>query len=642
MRCALPDAIRSALDATRRRARVRTALLSLSAGGVIFALLLLVLRLFGGAPRSVSLAFAAIAGVMVAALILFRSLRLSLVEVAQQIEGTMAADNLIVTAAELIERPRPVQPEIQRAIATQAEQRLRDVRVEAVVPLAQPLAVLAAITAGCVVLATLTTTPPSAAVLRMPTAAAESQNFVVRVAPPPYTRRPAEVIEQPVQIAVIRGSQVRIERGDGTLIRDWQASESAALEINVSGAATKFLSVIVLPDAAPALRIVTPGKDSAFAEPKGRVAIGVEARDDLGLAELIVKFTKASGGGENVTFTESELPLRLERSDERHWQGRADLVLDSLGLGDGDVIVYRAVGRDTNPQGVPVQSEPYLIEIGKNAVVADAGFALPADERKYAISQQMVIYKTQQLIARGRTPDFLAQAQGIAVEQRMVRAEVVFLGGGEVQDELEEAANSNDVTEGRLQNTGRVEMLRAINAMSRAEAQLNDGRAEEALVLEKQALASLERALDRRRYFLRTLPDRSRIDNSRRLTGERKEARSWIVDTVPPSGPSGIERARAVMRDLAAATTGTAAVDSALAARIAAIDPASSDLQQAAVMVASASTEATRRTALESAMQAVSAHALATLPGSASVPLPGHSYDGRLGDQLRARGGGRQ
>ena len=41
--------------------------------------------------------------------------------------------------------------------------------------------------------------------------------------------------------------------------------------------------------------------------------------------------------------------------------------------------------------------------------------------------------------------------------------------------------------------------------MSRAEAQLNDGRAEEALVFERQALASLERALDRRRYFLRTL-----------------------------------------------------------------------------------------------------------------------------------------
>jgi len=198
------------------------------------------------------------------------------------------------------------------------------------------------------------------------------------------------------------------------------------------------------------------------------------------------------------------------------------------------------------------------------------------------------------------------------------------------------------LTEGRLQNTGRVEMLRAINAMSRAEAQLNDGRAEEALVLEKQALASLERALDRRRYFLRTLPDRSRIDNSRRLTGERKDARSWLVDPMSTTGAPGIERMRAVMRELAAAATSHAALDASLAARVAAIDPASADLQRAAVALASASTDATRRTALESAMQAVSTHALAALPGSASVPLPDHSYDGRFGDQLRARGAQRQ
>ena len=63
-------------------------------------------------------------------------------------------------------------------------------------------------------------------------------------------------------------------------------------------------------------------------------------------------------------------------------------------------------------------------------------------------------------------------------------------------------------------------MMRALNAMSRAEALLNDGRPREALVFEREALASLERALDRRRYFLRTLPDRSRIDVTRRLTGD--------------------------------------------------------------------------------------------------------------------------
>src|SRR4029079_11994766 len=180
----------------------------------------------------------------------------------------------------------------------------------------------------------------------------------------------------------------------------------------------------------------------------------------------------------------------------------------------------------------------YLIEIGKNSEIADAGFALPTEEKKYAISQQMVIYRTEQLLkarpgfgAGGAGDKWLEQTRMIAIEQRMVRAEVVFLGGGEVEDELEEAAKSDELSEGRSQNTGRAERLRAINAMSRAEAQLNDGRAADALVFEKQALASLERALDRRRYFLRTLPDRSRIDVNRRLTGERRDARSWERDS---------------------------------------------------------------------------------------------------------------
>ena len=115
------------------------------------------------------------------------------------------------------------------------------------------------------------------------------------------------------------------------------------------------------------------------------------------------------------------------------------------------------------------------------------------------------------------------------MEQRMVRAEVVFLGGGEIEDEVEEAAHSHELAEGRLENRGRAEMLRAINFMSRAEAQLNDGRADEALAFERQALASLERALDRRRYFLRTLPDRSRIDATRRLTGDRRDARRGLA-----------------------------------------------------------------------------------------------------------------
>ena len=177
------------------------------------------------------------------------------------------------------------------------------------------------------------------------------------------------------------------------------ATVSEGVEIRTDPVAeARFLSVIVVPDAAPSLRVVAPGKDTAFATPSGQVPITVESSDDLGLATVTLHFTKASGGGENLAFTEGNVPLAVERRNERQWVGRASLDLQTLGLADGDIVVYRAIARDTNPNGSPVQSEQYLIEIGKTAQIADAGFSLPTEEKKYAISQQMVIYKTEQLL----------------------------------------------------------------------------------------------------------------------------------------------------------------------------------------------------------------------------------------------------
>ena len=95
----------------------------------------------------------------------------------------------------------------------------------------------------------------------------------------------------------------------------------------------------------------------------------------------------------------------------------------------------------------------------------------------------MVIQKTQQLIAKRSTvaaDAFAAEAQEIAVEQRKVRAEFVFMLGGELADAADPAANLNDLNEeaeaegegdlaaGRNANAGHVALLRAIRAMSRA------------------------------------------------------------------------------------------------------------------------------------------------------------------------------
>ena len=584
-------------------------------------------------------------GATIAAIVSARQWRISVTSTAREIEnreGTL--DNLVITAAELSAQPRPVQAEIRDAIFTQAEQRIATVNPARVVPLAQPAGVAAAVILGCALLASVAprTRPAVTGTIESTSEPPAAGVISVRITPPAYTARPIETLTDPVQVTTIAGSRVRIESAL-RVIREWVAVESARLELRAEDLAPRFLSVIVIPDTPPAVRINEPGRDTALATGTGTLTIGLDGRDDLGLASLALRFTKVSGGGENVTFTEGAIPIAIERVTAREWRGRARWPLDGLGLAEGDVLVYRAVARDANPAGAPVQSDAFLVEIGRSPEIVGAGFALPTEERKYAISQQMVIYKTEQLIAsvgkslpgRSLGEGWIEQTRMIGMEQRMVRAEVVFLSGGEVEDEVEEAAHSDELAEGRLENRGRAEMVRAINFMSRAEAQLNDGRAEEALVFERQALASLERALDRRRYFLRTLPDRSRIDTTRRLTADRREARSWVRDRATNAAPSSIERQREVMRDLASAATRTPAADASLAARVAAIDPSSPELQKAAVGIATARSLEERSAATRDAMEAVTAHALKTLPAATVVAIPADPLAGRLADRRK-------
>ena len=635
------------LSRVRRRSQLRLLARTVTIAGAAFGAAL-VLSLSASAPGATALWIAVAAGAATAVMFAVANRRWSALDAARTIERTAGPlDNLVVTAVELDCEPRPIAAYIREEIDRQAAERLRSVDISRVVPLAQPMMIATAILAGCGllsavggdVIATRAATGP----LNSSTAVG-AFSFKVAVSPPAYTKRPAEVLDSPVQVTVIAGSRVRIDtqarqgsdgQAVGQAFREWVAAVSEGIEVrSVQGAESRFLSVIVVPDAAPSLRVVSPGKDTAFATPIGHVPISVEAGDDLGLAALTLHFTKASGGGENVAFTEGNVPLAVERRSERQWLGRASLALETLGLADGDILVYRAIARDTNPNGSPVQSEQYLVEIVRTAQIADAGFSLPSEEKKYAISQQMVIYKTEQLLKSNQD---LEQSRMIAIEQRMVRAEVVFLGGGDVQDEVEEAAHSHELAEGRMQNTGRVEMMRALNAMSRAEALLNDGRPREALVFEREALASLQRALDRRRYFLRTLPDRSRIDMTRRLSGMRAEARSWLRDQSSSPAPTSMSAHRQLMRELVAVAAGTGNVDAAIAARVAAIDPASVDLQRAAVALASARDAQGRREASTGAMQAITAHALRTLPSTTAIDIRLDALAGSLADELRQK-----
>ena len=236
----------------------------------------------------------------------------------------------------------------------------------------------------------------------------------------------------------------------------------------------------------------------------------------------------------------------------------------------------------------------------------------------------MLIVKTERLHQRRASlaPDDLAgQSLNLAVEQRMIRAELVFMLGGEINDEEVEAEQSVELQAGRLQNRGQRDLRTATIAMSQAAKLLAGTNTAEALNAERAAVTALQRAFSRDRYILRALATRSRLDPARRLTGSLAEATGWR--RVPADAPSN--RLTALLQDLlrgiaelitradevkAAATFRQSAL--VVADEAIRIDPASALLRQAATELqraADATDPAVRSNALAAAATAAASEA---------------------------------
>src|SRR5207247_5814328 len=151
-----------------------------------------------------------------------------------------------------------------------------------------------------------------------------------------------------------------------------------------------------------------------------------------GLRALALHVTKASGSGEQFEFDGGEIPLMIERDDARRWRGSASRSLAELNLKEGDMLVYRAVATDTRPGGGSASSDAFFIEISKLGGADGDAFTLPEEATRYALSQRMLIIRTERLHQRRASTaqgDLAETALNLAVEQRMIRAELVFMLG---------------------------------------------------------------------------------------------------------------------------------------------------------------------------------------------------------------------
>lgn len=726
---AAADADVSALDAflagVRRRVRARDVAYAALASGGLIVVGVLVAWALRVAPIAGLVGAIVVAGIGLAAWLLARAARWQEAALLPLVESRQPAfRNRLVTARELIVHPTRAKPIIRQRVLRDAATIARDTPLDVIV---SPRDTRRAIAAACVVLigaALLTygiarwqdahartaggaiandgTGGPTGAAT--PAAAAVIRAVNVVITPPTYTGRPAMTLRDPSQISAIAGSHLRLDIDgtasvDGAVVRfndrpqtltpiaahqfrgEMTLADTGVLAVSVTGStdAPRLIAVTVVPDTAPAVELVTPGRDLLFDDASARVEFVARAQDDLGLRTLALRFTKVSGSGEQYEFHEGELPLALDRRDGRQWQGRLARGLRELELSPGDLFVYYAVATDARPDAAAGRtvSDSYVIEIGKPGTAIAGGFAIPPDEDRFAISLNALIQKTEKLHAKRSTtpaPEFSDAALALAVEQRMVRTEFVFTMGfhGHVDDEEVEAEHSNEIQEGRMENRGQAEMLQATRLMTLSERHLTAADTGEALKAQRGALAAVQRALSRHRYFLRTLPTAGEIDLTRRLTGDLSAASSARWPATDRQPDTRVARARAVLADVAQLArtleylvgdgpwrTSDAVVKNrgdltalanTTATRVLSLDPASVSMQEAsaALTQAAAHIAAGRtRDALSRVRKAADAVLpLAQPPGNAasrdtqSAPTD-PALRGAVVDALRQRGGPR-
>ena len=362
------------------------------------------------------------------------------------------------------------------------------------------------------------------------------------------------------------------------------------------------------------VRITSPAHDLAFADSRQAVEVAIAASDAEALTGLRLAYVRMSGSGESFAFAEGEIPVAIEKASEREWRGRARLVLSSLKLDDGDSVVYRALVRDSNPHAGWVESEAYTVEVGKRLQFASAGPALPDEDRRYALSQQMVIVKTERLQAERPRPAAAAWTERtklLAMEQRMVRAEVVFLSGGEVEDEVVEAEQAHELQEGRLDEPGprrnAARDQRHVARRSAAERRRHDRSARGRTECACSVAAGLRPPPLLPSDARRTVANRSVAPADRRFgqgatRGKGNARRDPGLD---------VELARQLIGELAALGESGGTPDAGLLGRLASIEPGTDDWRHIAANLAAAMTAEARRQAAERAMVRLAAYARA-------------------------------
>jgi hypothetical protein len=288
-----------------------------------------------------------------------------------------------------------------------------------------PILLVSAVLAGMVWYATTrpseegAVTPPSPV---SSATAATLAGLTLKLAPPAYTGVAASTsapgdLQVPEQTVVTwcltggTGGNNKIELGNGETLEPgeqcarWTATESVVWRWR---GARHTLRVI--PDAPPEITISAPTqmiqdlRDNATG-----TTMSVQVKDDYRITRATLHMTLAQGSGENVRFTDREMPLPASNNPKlRNWS--KTWALSELAMEPGDELYFFVRATDNAGRAQTVQSPTYTVRRpAPEQEAEEESAAMPSLVKPASLrSQRQIIIDTEQLIADMRSTKLAA------------------------------------------------------------------------------------------------------------------------------------------------------------------------------------------------------------------------------------------
>jgi hypothetical protein len=338
----------------------------------------------------------------------------------------------------------------------------------------------------------------------------------------------------------------------GTQCARWTATESVFWRWR----GTRYM-LKVIPDQPPNIAVTQPNEMTKdLPRDAKHAAIAVTVTDDYRVQQATLHLTLARGSGENIRFSDRELPLPAS-PDPRRRSWSKDWLLTDLGMEPGDELYFFVRASDNAARPHTVQSPTYTLRLPAPPSEQDEETtALPTLVKPESLrSQRQVIIDTEQLVAdmrskKMREGDVRERSESIAADQAALRRRYgQFLGeestlfgkdddhdaerghgAGQKLDVLHEFGHAHDSVENAtlFDDATKKLLRRALSAMWDAEKALRAITPATALPPEHKALDAIKELQQSERIYLhKTAFAPPAIKEDKRMSGDMAGAASY-------------------------------------------------------------------------------------------------------------------